>query len=484
MSRTAYDEQAYPYAVRAGTHVARLGTVAQLIGYPTAPSERCRVMEIGGGDGINLISMALQSPGSEFLSFDLADEATQRGRALLARTGLSNVALETMDIMTVPKEVGSFDYIIAHGVYAWVPEAVRQGIMALIGRCLAPQGIAMVSYNALPGCRTRQILRDLMLDACRGIEQPAERVAAVRDRLAFFVERWDGSDAIQHALVSEARRFLERDDGVIFHDELGDFYAPQRFTEVVSTARAHGLDYLCDTQLGLLADVVWPTDLFDDTSHIHGGDLVAFEQLRDDLDVRSFRQSLFRRAGPAPPRSWNPERAFGLHVDGSLTPIDGGADGAQRLRTRGGGEIETRDPRMLAALARLTDAFPASLPLSDVTSDPALVDALVQLFLMGSVEMTTAPFRLAPTPSERPRASLLARIQAEWGGVDVTSLRHTVVQLADPGARTFLTLCDGGRHVDEIAVTMAEKLDLPLSKAQERTRQGLAALARLGLFEQ
>ena len=69
----AYDVMAYPSGVFATTHPDHLATIARLHGLNPPPPETARVLEIGGGDGMNLIAMAAAYPDARFRSFDLAD---------------------------------------------------------------------------------------------------------------------------------------------------------------------------------------------------------------------------------------------------------------------------------------------------------------------------------------------------------------------------------------------------------------------------
>jgi len=39
--------------------------------------------------------------------------------------GLCNISLRERSILEVSSDLGPFDYIIAHGVYSWVPPEVR-----------------------------------------------------------------------------------------------------------------------------------------------------------------------------------------------------------------------------------------------------------------------------------------------------------------------------------------------------------------------
>src|SRR5512145_2790817 len=120
-STTIYDAVAYPGHPYPQTHPDHLATLARLHGMTPAPANRCRVLDLGCGDGANLIPMALTLPESRFLGVDLAQAPIRRGQELIAQLGLSNIRLEAMDLMDFSPEDGSFDYIIAHGLYSWVP---------------------------------------------------------------------------------------------------------------------------------------------------------------------------------------------------------------------------------------------------------------------------------------------------------------------------------------------------------------------------
>jgi len=143
----AYDQVLYPALPFAQTHPDRLVTIARLFGMAAAHPERCRVLEIGSSDGGNLIPMALALPESNFTGIDLAERAVARGCAMIDALGLGNIRLQQMDLMHAGAEMGEFDYIIAHGVYSWVPPEVRDHLLSICRTNLAPQGVAYISYN-------------------------------------------------------------------------------------------------------------------------------------------------------------------------------------------------------------------------------------------------------------------------------------------------------------------------------------------------
>src|SRR5690606_24180804 len=81
-----------------------------------------------------------------------------------------------------------FDYIIAHGIYSWVPEPVREKMLAICRDHLTDNGVAYISYNALPGWNMRRSLRDMMLFHTRGFNDAKMKVQQARALLKFLAE--------------------------------------------------------------------------------------------------------------------------------------------------------------------------------------------------------------------------------------------------------------------------------------------------------
>ena len=144
------------------THPDRLATVARLFGLAAAAPGACRVLELGCGDGGNLIPMALQLPRSEFTGIDLAGDAIHEGHVVVSALGLQNITLRQLDLMEAGPDLGEFDYIIAHGLYSWVPSEVRERLLRICRVNLAPSGVAYVSYNTYPGFHRREMFREMM----------------------------------------------------------------------------------------------------------------------------------------------------------------------------------------------------------------------------------------------------------------------------------------------------------------------------------
>src|SRR5207245_4031832 len=136
----------------------------------------------------NLIPMAVALPHSRFLGVDLAASAIERGQILIRALNLTNIDLKQLDLMEIDDSLGEFDYIIAHGVYSWVPPQVREQILKICKSHLALNGVAFVSYNAYPGGHLRETIRDMMQFHTRGITNIKERLGRARELLQFLVE--------------------------------------------------------------------------------------------------------------------------------------------------------------------------------------------------------------------------------------------------------------------------------------------------------
>ena len=140
-----------------------------------------RVLEIGCASGGHLIPLAAAWPKARFLGVDISPVQIAAGRDRIARAGLANIALDARSLHEIGAEDGAFDYIICHGLLSWVAEPLREALLRVVAERLAPNGVAMVSFNVLPGWRLIQVARDsLLLHARLGKERDVKRSTAAR----------------------------------------------------------------------------------------------------------------------------------------------------------------------------------------------------------------------------------------------------------------------------------------------------------------
>ena len=145
-----YDSVAYAAQANALSHPTHLATVATLLGLAPPDVRTSRVLEVGCSDGANLLPMAAGLPEASFVGCDLSGQAIAMARAGAEELGLRNVTLLQQDLATLGDDPAPFDYIIAHGVYSWVPAPVRDALLDLARRKLVAQRRTFRELQCLP----------------------------------------------------------------------------------------------------------------------------------------------------------------------------------------------------------------------------------------------------------------------------------------------------------------------------------------------
>jgi SAM-dependent methyltransferase len=464
--RTAYDEVRYSNYPYAQTHPDRLATVAGLHGVPAPDPGSARVLELGCGAGGNLLAMAVATPGIRALGVDLAREVIEEGRRAIAEVGVENVELRQGDIADLANgELGEFDYVIAHGVYAWIPEPVRDALLAAAQSHLAADGVAYISYNANPGGYMRRALRDAGLWFARAEPDLAAKAERTQELYRFMLDTRAGTkDWWGQLLESQLPPFAYGATYRLVHDDLSEFWNPVWFADFAARAAEHRLAYVGDADLGNLLPGRVPETVEADLHSIAGGDRIAYEQHCDLLRCVFFRQSILCRDSRTPAAEPSPAVLHGLHyaARGREEPAPAGllAAAVELLRSRAPDTLAFGELR--AALG----------------ADPdALGEALLEAFNAELVMPHRAPLRaVRPGDVGRPVASRLARWQA-GRGTELTSLAYTTVVMEEPAARLLITLLDGTRDRAAIREEFGERTGVRLSP--EDLEANLTQLARM-----
>jgi len=428
-----YDTAAYPPGAYPQSHPDRLAAIGMLLGMDAPPIDGCRVLEIGCGDGSNLIPMAVGLPRSTFFGIDLAAAPIERGRVLMAAAGLKNVRLEPMNLLEFPADSGAFDYIIAHGFYSWTPDLVRVKMWEVMADRLSANGVAYVSYNAYPAGYFRNAARDMM-GFHLGVRQTpdAERALTGREFIATLARHSTGKRVWKTVLEFESERLNKRRLAVLRHDELGDNYAPFQFSDVAAAADAAGFQYLAEASLRRLFTPVDPP-LQKALDELAPAGLIEREQYLDYLEFRSFRESLFCRNSVSLEREGAGRRMSKAWLASPLCK-----SGNQFRDSRSNGAMETNDPAVIGLLERLSAIWPSAERFEDLPGD----SGIGQLVSAGLVDLRTHPLVPLRVAGRIPVASPLARAQFAVG-TRATNLLHGTVEMVDAGARRTICRLDG-----------------------------------------
>ncbi|HSO34939.1 MAG TPA: class I SAM-dependent methyltransferase [Labilithrix sp.] len=418
VERFAYDEVPYDTEANTEAHPRSMATLGRLFGIPTSAPSGARVLEIGCGDGEHLIAAASYLPGARFVGFDLSAAAIARGQRTAAEIGATNVELLHRDVREVraADDLGRFDYVIAHGVYSWVPDAVRGDVLAVLRSALAEAGIGFLSMNALPGWELRRALRVLMREAASAAADPGAKVAAALalvDDLAGA--SGDGFVAVLAQAAAEYRAHVTQAtppdapfSHYVFHDLLAECNEPFAVADLERHLRAHGLRIVCETPLlreratdppSEATDVRWLAARMAES----GSPFLQVLVCRDDAAIDE----------PTTARAVAAVRDLYLWAD--LAPVD-----ARSFRTTTGAVLRATGDGGLARAARSAPRFVAVRSLAD---DEASLADLARDLLVSSCEglltLASEPPAIAgrsPSPSVtahvRYRAGVAAAAQA------------------------------------------------------------------------
>ena len=466
---TSYDLIPYPSYSFPQTHPDRLAVIATLLGLKPPPAENCRVLEIGCAAGSNLIPMAEELPHSTFVGIDLSQIQIDDGRKAIAELGLTNIELRQQSILNFEPGSETFDYILCHGVYSWVPPEVQEQILAICQHSLQPNGVGHVSYNTLPGWHMRGMIRDMMLYHGRRFSDPQQQIAQARSLLDFLVSSVNtDQNPYGQFLKSELESLRQSPDAYLFHDHLEEHNSPIYFHQFIERAAAHELRYLADVELSTMDLQNFPQQVGQVLQRVCN-DLIQLEQYMDFLRNRTFRQTLLCHSRCTPNYRIDPSNLATFFIGSPLQPVSPRPDlhssVREDFRRPSGSFAFSTYPIVKAALLALGEAWPRFLSFEELCSQARakldgeaipnaairaedkqqIEQALLRFYTIAGdlVEFRPRASRVTTHPGPKPLARPLARWQAR-SGRSATSLRHQTVKLDDFG-RQVLQRLDGQR---------------------------------------
>lgn len=295
-SELGYKSMPFPY-----TTPATLEAYAALVGVSAPNPKTARVLELGATYGGNIISQALFNPDATFVGIELSQEQVEKGNEVIANAGLTNVSLIQSDIASIGSEIGTFDYIIAHGVYSWVDDGVKDALLRLIDEHLAEDGIAYISYNTYPGWHTMEEVRQLMMFSNRDKAQFNHKEKVLHGKtigsiVGSQILKYDNLKERNSKFLGALRSVMQKDEYYVGHDHLEPNNDPVYFYQFNDHLGAHNLAYLCDADLTLSMVRSFDADIADTLDKLALNDHVAQEQYLDFILDTTFRKSIICKA--------------------------------------------------------------------------------------------------------------------------------------------------------------------------------------------
>ena len=456
MAQTADAYDAVPYLSMPFPHLhpSRIAAIARVLGLSPRPVATSRILEIGCATGGHLIAIAANYPQADLVGIDISPRQIELGQERIKRLGLANIALQARSLTELGEGDGQFDFIICHGVYSWIPEALRSELMRVVGERLAPTGLAAISFNVLPGWRLFQVVRDSMLLHAGASSSHEERSALTRQLFELMGKHSEESTAYGQVWRTEAPRMSALPDFYLAHELFEDNNLPCTFSDFMGMAQRQGLAYLAEARFAANVPENHGPELGALARAFGQNDMIRTEQYTDIVSGRTFRESLLIRSELAGQvdRQLETERLADLHVsiDESARVVEE-EDGTVLLSIRSA-EIEVHDRPLAGALRQVLARRPETTGLADLVPDPAwgenwrdrYLALILRLFSANCVELHADPVRCTVRPSSHPKAIPLAIQDALAKEAKTTTLLHVSYELT-PFGRFLIPLLDGSR---------------------------------------
>ena len=507
----SYDKLPYPSKFFVQTHPDRLATQATLFAMSPADVATCRLLELGCGNGSNLIAQAFLLPDASFVGVDLAKTHIDDAIAAAKELGLTNVEFRQMDVMEMSEsDFGRFDYITAHGLFSWVPQFVRTKVIALYRELLNENGVGYISYSAYPGAHQREMVQRTIRYHARRFSEPEEKVGKALSFLKFLSENTPDRGSYQTALKDELKRHSTHAVSDVFHDDLSDVNQAFYFHEFASMLDEAGLQFLGEAELHAMGTQNLPAEARGFIDSLD--DIVEREQYLDLLRGRIFRQTLFCHKRVKLDHAVEPTAIDQFLVSSSLRPARPKPDlvstKVEKFTGFNNASIEIDQPLAKATLASLGGIWGRAIAFPDLIENAKrllfengysgddwerqteIVRTIVMQIALASnmIELHVHQPPGFTEVSETPEISALARWQMRSAQNILTTLGLDM-KIEDAVSRHLLELLDGTRDKTDLVYAMtefikdSESVDKKLLRTlPEWIDESLANLARIGVF--
>jgi SAM-dependent methyltransferase len=462
-------------------HIDRLYTIAKLRGIQAAFPAKCNVLEIGCGRGVNLIPQAVRYSEAKFVGVDIDAVAIGQARSLLKQLDVQNCICETISIEEfAQRNTIKFDYIICHGLFAWADPTVRRAILKVCSQ-MSPVGVALVSYNVLPGWYMRGILAHYVQADDDAQLSVAERLTRVRLHFDNLSKEEDETafrgEESEDPMTKEIKACRAQSEGFLWHEILNrnsrGFYLRQ-LVEILSRENLNFIGDSLPTRMRW-----WRYDELAEEAQIpeltnqEAAYLEKEQQLDHALPI-PFRSSLFSLAQPTEHGEYSSAVVSEMYISSHLVPFsempDLVSDKQEIFCAPNSISTEVELPILKAALVRLREAWPEAVQfvelhehavaLSGADSEQSvreLQDQLVRLYFANMVELHPQPVPCTKKLGDNPIADVFAREQASFSSW-VTTVRHEY-QPIDRLEAELIRLLDGSRTKEQIVSELRIRLE-------------------------
>ena len=268
------------------------------------PDGTFHYLELGCGQGFGLALMAAANPHGRFVGVDFNPEHVDHARRLARAAGLDNVEFLEGDFAALaarwPERLGKYHYVALHGIYSWIPAAVRQAVVDCIVQATRPGALVYLSYNAMPGWLPMVPFQHLARRLDQQAGTPGQ--AALQEAAGLFKTMATANSplfSVLPTLLSRIDAIPGQNSAYAVQEYLHDNWTPLWFSQVAQELSAAKLAFVGSATLAeALMPALLPAAMRDIVNAQR--DPLLRQDVMDCLLVQGFRRDIFCR-GPQRP---------------------------------------------------------------------------------------------------------------------------------------------------------------------------------------
>lgn len=362
-----YDELPYRSLPIEWTAPERLALASLLHGGPRARLDQYRVLEIGCADGANLLPLAYYRRHAEFVGIDGADSQIAIANSRKEALGLPNIEFIQTDFLTAAECLsGQFDFIIAHGVFSWISQDVRDSLLELCAQRLATGGLLYLNYNTYPGWNVRGMVREFLLAQTAGETSLRIRGQRAQEVAAKVVSSLTiGEHPYAQLIANEFRFVCENHVSYVVHEYLAADNHPYWRSDFLELMSQYDLAYVADADFNYASGRI-PEELAPRLEK----EQITGRTIDDTVDLLCYRQlhSPIFTKDPWTKQSLSVEEFANLRIASCLAPYTSEREEGM-FKHPSGYEVEAKEEVIRAALTKLHPLWPRGLTVGGLFQD-------------------------------------------------------------------------------------------------------------------
>lgn len=212
-------------------------------------------LELGCGQGFGALALAAGNQAWRITGVDFNPAHVAAARALAAEAGVDNARFIEADLATLAEDeaaraIPQADVVSLHGVWSWVPEEVRAGIVRLLRAKVRSGGLVHVSYNALPAWQGALGLQRLVREGGRRLAARSDQQALAGLELARTLAE-AGGERLRDTALSQT--LLQRAEGFppeyLAHEYMNASWSPCFHADVAEALSEAKLEWVGSANL-------------------------------------------------------------------------------------------------------------------------------------------------------------------------------------------------------------------------------------------